>query len=86
VDCFRYLRVERDVRIFCSFASRKFVMYFLLICTFLKELDGLAVSALRHVTAEVKQRWLVIGWVTKFYYLEFPRASEAVGSGGICSL
>jgi hypothetical protein len=30
-----------------------------------KELDGLAVSALRHAMAEYKQRWSVIGWVTK---------------------
>jgi hypothetical protein len=32
--------------------------------TLLVELDG-AVSALRRVIAEVKQCWLVIGWVTK---------------------
>jgi hypothetical protein len=31
--------------------------------------------ALRSV-AEVKQRWSVIGWVTKNYYLELPSASE----------
>jgi hypothetical protein len=30
-----------------------------------KELDGHAVSALRGAIQEVKQRWLVIGWVTK---------------------
>jgi hypothetical protein len=30
-----------------------------------EELDGPAVSALRRVIAEVKQRWSVIGWVTK---------------------
>jgi hypothetical protein len=29
------------------------------------ELDGPAVSALRRAIAEVKQRWSVIGWVTK---------------------
>jgi hypothetical protein len=29
------------------------------------ELDGPAVSGLRRLIAEVKQRWLVIGWVTK---------------------
>jgi hypothetical protein len=35
------------------------------------------VSALRRAIAEVKQRWSVIGWVTKkMYYLELPRASE----------
>jgi hypothetical protein len=28
-----------------------------------EELDGPAVSALRRAIAEVKQRWLVIGWV-----------------------
>jgi hypothetical protein len=30
-----------------------------------EELDGTAVSALQRVIAEVKQRWSVIGWVTK---------------------
>jgi hypothetical protein len=30
-----------------------------------EELDGPAVSALRRVVVEVKQRWSVIGWVTK---------------------
>jgi hypothetical protein len=29
------------------------------------KLDGTAVSALRHAIAEVKQRWSLIGWVTK---------------------
>jgi hypothetical protein len=29
-----------------------------------EELDGPAVSALRHAIAAVKQRWSVIGWVT----------------------
>jgi hypothetical protein len=38
-----------------------------------KELDGLAVSVLRRAIAEAKQRWLVIGWVTKDL---FPRVSE----------
>jgi hypothetical protein len=31
----------------------------------LEELDGPAVSALRRAIAEVKQRWSVIGWLTK---------------------
>jgi hypothetical protein len=31
----------------------------------LEELNGAAVSALRRAIAEVKQRWSVIGWVTK---------------------
>jgi hypothetical protein len=31
----------------------------------IEELDSLAVSALRRVIAEVKQRWSVIGWVAK---------------------
>jgi hypothetical protein len=31
----------------------------------MEELDGHAVSALRRVVVEVKQRWSVIGWVTK---------------------
>jgi hypothetical protein len=30
-----------------------------------EELDGPAVSALRRAIAEVKQRWSVLGWVTK---------------------
>jgi hypothetical protein len=30
-----------------------------------EELDGPAISALRRAVAEVKQRWSVIGWVTK---------------------
>jgi hypothetical protein len=30
-----------------------------------EELDGPAVSALRRAVAEVKQRWSIIGWVTK---------------------
>jgi ABC-type phosphate transport system ATPase subunit len=30
-----------------------------------EELDGPAISALRRTIAEVKQRWSVIGWVTK---------------------
>jgi hypothetical protein len=41
-----------------------------------EELDGRAVRALRRAIAEVKQRWSVIGWVTKNYYLELLRASE----------
>jgi hypothetical protein len=39
-------------------------------------LDGSAVSAVCRAIAEAKQRGLVIGWVTKFYYLELRRASE----------
>jgi hypothetical protein len=34
------------------------------------------VSAHRRAIAEFKQRWSIIGWVTKFYYLELLRASE----------
>jgi hypothetical protein len=34
------------------------------------------VSALRRTIAEAKQRWSVIGWVTKIYYVELLRASE----------
>jgi hypothetical protein len=34
------------------------------------------VSAVRRAIAEVKQRWSVIGWVTKIYYLELLRVSE----------
>jgi hypothetical protein len=43
-------------------------------CT--SSLDGPAVSALRCAIAEVKQRWSVIGWVPKYYYLNLLRASE----------
>jgi hypothetical protein len=32
---------------------------------YIEELDGPAVSVLRRAIAEVKQRWLVIEWVTK---------------------
>jgi hypothetical protein len=32
--------------------------------------------------AEVKQRWSVIGWVTKIYYLELLRASK--GTLSLC--
>jgi hypothetical protein len=43
------------------------------------KLDSLAVSALRRAIAEVKQRWPVIGWVTKKkYYFELLRASEGM--------
>jgi hypothetical protein len=41
-----------------------------------EELDGPAGSALRRTIAEVKQRWSVIGWVTKHFYLELLRASR----------
>jgi hypothetical protein len=37
-----------------------------------KELNGPAVSALQRVIAEVKQRWLVIGWVTKNLLSQVP--------------
>jgi hypothetical protein len=40
------------------------------------ELDGPAVSAVRHAIAEVKQRWSNMRWIPKFYYLELLRASE----------
>jgi hypothetical protein len=33
--------------------------------TILEELDGPAVSSLRRAIAEAKQRWSIIGWVTK---------------------
>jgi hypothetical protein len=45
-----------------------------------EELDGPAVSALRRAIEEVKQRWSVIGWVTKIYYLELLRDSEGTFS------
>jgi hypothetical protein len=41
-----------------------------------EELDGPAVIALRRAIGEVKQRWSVIGWVTKNYYLKLLRALE----------
>jgi hypothetical protein len=37
-----------------------------------EELDGSAVSALRRAIAEVKQRWSVIGWVTKTLLSRVP--------------
>jgi hypothetical protein len=37
-----------------------------------EELDGSAVSALRRAIAEVKLRWLVIGWVTKNLLFRAP--------------
>jgi hypothetical protein len=40
------------------------------------ELDVPAVSALRLAIVVVEQRWSIIGWVTKIYYLQFLRASE----------
>jgi hypothetical protein len=41
----------------------------------------------RRAIAEAEQRSkrLVIGWVTKIYYLELPRASEGTLNRGICS-
>jgi hypothetical protein len=36
------------------------------------ELDGPAVNALRRAIAEVKQRWPVIGWVTKKILFRAP--------------
>jgi hypothetical protein len=41
-----------------------------------EELNGPAVNALMRAIAEVKQRWLVIGWVTKNWLSWAPRASE----------
>jgi hypothetical protein len=42
-----------------------FFNYYYLTSDLLDELDGPAVSVLRHAIAEVKQRWSVIRWVTK---------------------
>jgi hypothetical protein len=33
------------------------------------ELDGPAVSMLRHAIVEVMQRWAIIGWVTKNFFI-----------------
>jgi hypothetical protein len=44
--------------------------------SFSEEVDGPAISVLGRAIAEAKQRWSVIGWVTKIYYLELLRASE----------
>jgi hypothetical protein len=41
-----------------------------------EELDGPVVSALRHVIGEVKQRWSVIGWVTKNLLSRVPPSFE----------
>jgi hypothetical protein len=51
-----------------------------------EELDGPAVSALRRAIAEVKQRWSVIGWVTKYLHLQSlaptnPHWARVVGYG-----
>jgi hypothetical protein len=42
-----------------------------------EEVDGPAVSALRRAIAEVKQRWLVIGWVTKNLLSRAPNVVPA---------
>jgi hypothetical protein len=39
-------------------------------------LNDPAVNKLRRAITEVKQRWTVIGWVTKMYYLQLLRDSE----------
>jgi hypothetical protein len=43
-----------------------------------EQLDGLAVSALRHSIAEVKQRWSVNGWATINLLLLAPPSSEGM--------
>jgi hypothetical protein len=56
--------------------SFKLPCYFSLLAV---ELNGPAVSALRRAIAEVKQRWSVIGWVTKnLLYLAPPRFGRHV--------
>jgi hypothetical protein len=40
------------------------------VCILSEELGGSVASALRRAITEVKQRWSVVGWVTKMYYLE----------------
>jgi hypothetical protein len=40
-----------------------------------EELDGPAVSALQRAIAEVKQRWSVIGWITKNLLYRAPPCS-----------
>jgi hypothetical protein len=35
----------------------------------------------RRAIAKVKQRWSVIGWVTKIYHLELLRASKGMVNG-----
>jgi hypothetical protein len=51
---------------------------------FREELHSPAVSALRRATAEVKQRWSVIGWVTKNLSLELELI-RCIFPGYICS-
>jgi hypothetical protein len=41
-----------------------------------EELDGLAISSLRRAITEVKQRWSVIGWMTKNLLSRAPVALE----------
>jgi hypothetical protein len=52
---------------------------FLIAKSLLEELDGPAVSALRRAIVEVKQRWSVTGWMTK-YLLSLLRASKGMFS------
>jgi hypothetical protein len=42
----------------------------------IEKLDGPVVSAFQRTIAEVKQRWAVIVWVIKIYYLELLSAPE----------
>jgi hypothetical protein len=49
----------------CSLLNMNAYNFRLAILYKLKELDGPAVSALQRAIAIVKQRWSVIGWVTK---------------------
>jgi hypothetical protein len=58
-------------RIFTCFSCQYFENFL-----YFEELDCPAVSALRRAITDVKQRWSVIGWITKIYYLELLRALE----------
>jgi hypothetical protein len=60
-----YIRISRKNILSFNFLLLKFIGT-------AEELDGLAVSALRRVIAEVKQRRSVIGWVTKHLLSQAP--------------
>jgi hypothetical protein len=46
----------------------------------MEELDGPKVNALGVRSRKLSSQWLVIGWVTKIYYLELLRASDGTFS------
>jgi hypothetical protein len=57
--------ILRDSRIFQNLECFRIDFQIRLCIGTIEELHGPTVSALRRVIAEVKQRWSIIGWVTK---------------------